>query len=66
MGIQINAQLDSNQRYVKAVGEFNSLALIYWNNPFYGMFDRFLWKLFGYQAKIDKALDILKSTSRKV
>jgi hypothetical protein len=66
MGVQINAQLDSNQPYVKAVGSFNALALTYWKNPFYAMFNGLLWKLSGYKAQVDEALDVLKSTSRKV
>lgn len=66
MGIDLNAQRDSSQPYVKAVGKFNSLALVYWRNPFYGMFGGLLWRLTGYKAQIDEALQTLKSTTDKV
>ncbi|KAI6175758.1 hypothetical protein M3Y97_00724600 [Aphelenchoides bicaudatus] len=66
MGICLNAQLDCDQDYVKAVSKFNALAIIYWRNPFLGMFGGLLWKTLGYKAQIDEALNVLKSMTDKV
>lgn len=66
MGIELNAQLDSNQPYVKAVKEFSRLFLIYWRNPHYGMFGGLLWWILGYKSQTDEALDVLKETTNKV
>ncbi|KAI6221468.1 hypothetical protein M3Y99_01540700 [Aphelenchoides fujianensis] len=66
MGVQLNAQEDSSQPYVKAVEKYNYLGFLRSFRPEFFLFNGFFWKLLGYEAQAQKALRVLKSFSEKV
>lgn len=63
MGVQLNAQQNSDQPYVKAVEDFNYLACT--RSLHIYLRPRFMWRLFGYEQKEDKIVEVLHSFTNK-
>ncbi|KAI6195980.1 hypothetical protein M3Y94_01054500 [Aphelenchoides besseyi] len=66
MGVRLNAQQDSESKYVHAVERFNYLGFVRQFRADFFLFGDFLWKLLGYKAEADTELNVLKSFTAKV
>lgn len=66
MGVQMDALNHSDSLYVKAVQQFNNLAVLYSQKPYYWFFNNLGWKLAGHEKKTLEVLKVLKDTTDEV
>ncbi|KAI6238550.1 hypothetical protein M3Y99_00678700 [Aphelenchoides fujianensis] len=65
-GVELNAQRNEDQPYVKAVERFCHLGFRRFANPLYSLFGGIGWKLMGYEAETERTLQVLHGFAKNV